>query len=254
MVRHISRKYKKVNKRKSKKVSHRKHKKTHRRKHKGGEDDKGKTKRTRSKSTINEVPSTKKFKDDSPRTVTDIRSTNPSPVNVDTLNNMMTQLSLRPPTSRTLEKLEEENEIRERMRLDNEFREREAERKANERKAAIMKLRKEMEEQKRKENKNKENEKINWSKLTAKEKQEKRNELDFKKHKKEEEEIEREKERLVEKKILENYGKEMYLDPEEPSLGEPVYPFGQRTTKYADDYGEGITFGGKKKKSKYFFF
>jgi hypothetical protein len=246
MVRHISRKYKKVNKRKSKKVSHRKHKKTHRRKHKGGNDDK---KRTRSKTTITNMSEPKKFKDDSPRSVIDIRSTNPSPTNVEpSINKMMMGLSLRPPTSRTLEKLEEEKEIRERMILDNEFREKEAERKVKERRETIQKLRKEMEEKKRKENED------DWSKLTAKEKREKRNELDFKKHEKEEQEIEREKERLVEKKILENYGKKMYLDPEEPSLGNPVHPFGQPTTKYADDYGEGITFGGKKKKGKYFFF
>ena len=102
MVRHISRKYKKVNKRKSKKVSHRKHKKTHRRKHKGGNDDK---KRTRSKTTITNMSEPKKFKDDSPRSVIDIRSTNPSPTNVEpSINKMMMGLSLRPPTSRTLEK------------------------------------------------------------------------------------------------------------------------------------------------------
>ena len=86
MVRHISRKYKKVNKRKSKKVSHRKHKKTHRRKHKGGTGNnhsESKTKRTRSKTDINEVSDAKKFKDDSPRSVIDIRSTNPSPTNVE---------------------------------------------------------------------------------------------------------------------------------------------------------------------------
>lgn len=252
MVRHISRKYQKVNKRKSKKVSQRKHKKTHRRKHKGGNDDK---KRTRSRTNINNMSESKKIKDDSPRSVMDIRSANTSPRTVEpALNKMMMGLSLRPPTSRTLENLEEEKETLERMRLDNEFREKEVERKAKERRETIQKLRKEMEEEKIKENKKKEDDKINWSKLTAKEKQAKRNELDFKKHKKEEQEVEREKEQLVEKKKLENYGKKMYLDPEEPSLGNPVHPFGQPMTKYVDDYGEGITFGGKKKKSKYFFF
>ena len=144
MVRHISRKYKKVNKRKSKKVSHRKHKKTHRRKHKGGTGNnhsESKTKRTRSKTDINEVSDAKKFKDDSPRSVIDIRSTNPSPTNVEpSLNKMMMGLSLRPPTSRTLEKLEEEKEIRDRMILDNEFREKEAERKVKERRETIQKL------------------------------------------------------------------------------------------------------------------
>ena len=161
---------------------------------------------------------------------------------------MMMGLSLRPPTSRTLEKIEEEKETLERMRLDNEFREKEAERKAKERRETIQKLRKEMEEKKRKENEDE------WKKLTAKEKREKRNELDSKKHKKEQDEMDRKKEQLVENKILDNYGKKMYLNPEESSLGNPVHPFGQPMTKYADDYGEGITFGGKKKKSKYFFF
>lgn len=213
---------KKTSTKHTKKVKSYRSRKTYKRKCKGGSNS----------------PERKKSKSDkSPRSVIDIRSTNPSPTNI-----IPTQmgLSLRLPTNRTLENIKEEERLRQQMQLDQELRrEREAEQKAAERKEAIMKLRKEMEEKKKNG--------VDWNKLTSKEKQAKRCEIDLKKHKKEEQEMEREKEQLVEKKILENYDKKMYLQPEDPLLGKAAYPYGQPIVKYRDDYGEGITFGGKKK-------
>jgi len=222
------------------------------RKYKGGNgDDK---KRTILNSNINDDSSAKKHRksDISPRSVTDVRSTNPSPTNIEPV---MKGLSLKLPSDRALNKIEEEKALIKRKKEITEFRQRkaqetyekmmrereeEAEKKNKERKEAIMKLRKEMEEKNKKDQ-------VNWNKLTSKEKLAKRREIDLKKHKKEEQEMDREKERLVQKKISENYNKKMYLEPEEPLLGRIAYPYGQPITRYRDDYGEGIIFGGKKK-------
>ena len=42
-----------------------------------------------------------------------------------------------------------------------------------------------------------------------------------------------------------------YLNPDKDKYHE-AHPYGQRITKYRDDYGEGITFGGKRKFNFFF--
>lgn len=239
-MKYYSKRHNKLFKKKSKKIK--RNKKTHK-KRKGNCKKGGSTKRSNEEKNTDDTNYKKRRGELSPNSVThNVSPPNvPNVANIDTLVSGMKVLTLKPPSENALAKVQEEKDILKRKKEVEDFKRKQIAEKAQ--KVYEQRI-KEMQEYRKKQL-----EVI--KKEDAAKREYERQKRAFDKHKMEEAQLAKEKEIITQKDMLENIKNKKYLDPEDPRLGKPAHPYGQTITTYTDDYGDGIIFGGKKKKMLY---